>query len=258
MCQMIAMCNYVNHCAGIQKAEAKAKQYIDTRLASADQAQSAQAQLVRLRRALENEQNSAARLYRFPELNSELYIIVDVIAACIPAIQEIQNVRRSSFAVEDLIRYEALGTRMARDQMLNPPHPQRRRATAADAVFILPVLHEATLGHSPNEKITRLYRENNTQRDKLRLLEKKTVAKLRGMVENFDKIIPGFMERIETENLKEMSKSPLTVPISPDTQEILWLARLHSACIQSGDKPGFIDAAQTILRMMTVFNSQRS
>jgi hypothetical protein len=166
-----------------------------------------------------------------------------------------QDVRRPFSSVVNTIHAHAVLRRTGREALLNPPHPKDSRASAKDAEIILPVLHEAIIGTPPNRRIRTLYMENNTQRDKRRIEEEETIAKIQAIVEKINKIIPGFVERIKTEDLKDIPKNPLQVPISPDCAEILWLAKLHSACTEFGDKPTFIEAAEMILQIMAAAKS---
>ena len=254
-CQMLAMCTYVNLCAAKPISERLAKSYIDTRIMSANQVRSVKTHLIKLSKALEKEQSAASQLYRFPMLNKDILLIVELMSACLPAIQEIQDIRRPFFSIADLIRRQAVLRRMARDGFLNPPHPRHLRASAADAEIILPVLHEALIGAPPDEKVITLYLENNTQRDLGRFDEEETIAKINAMEERFNTIVPEFKERIRAEDLKDITKRPLELPVSTDCSEIMLLAQIHSSSVQSGDKSGSIQAVQIMLEIMVAANS---
>lgn len=249
-CQMYAMCNYVLLCVGAVQARSQAENFIERRFAAADKAKSTRSELEKLQKALEAEEMTATRMYGFPALNNELRSITELMSACLTAIDEIQKVRKHFFSIELIIKGNAVLRRLARKFYLNPKHPDISRATGADTALILPFLHEAIADSPLSDSIAILYKENNTQRDKLRFPEEKTQAKLNEMVERFNKIIPNFCERIEIENLQDMHKTPIEVAISPPCGEILMLAKFHSECVRSGNIQGFIDTFEAILKMM--------
>jgi hypothetical protein len=248
---MDAMCTYVHLCASVPQEQSQAASFIERRSKAAKAIDSTTRQLQTLSNALIDEEAMATRQYGFLDLNKELRGIVSLMAASVEAIQQIQKIRQHSFYLDRMIGHYALLIRKARSGILSPPHPKGRRATAADAEHILPLLHEAMTGSAPSQAIEVYYRENNTSRDMARFFHEETKAKLQKLIDGLNCIIPGFEERIGTEPLEDIPKTPVQVPVSPDCAEILWLADIHSAYIHSHNQGGFLDLAQALLEMLS-------
>jgi hypothetical protein len=253
---MIAMCTYVGLNASQGEMREDAESFINRRFESAKQADSTAKQVSALRTALMDEEISALHRFGFPELNKELYLVLDLISACIEAIQDVQRIRQFSFSLLRTQRLQAAQIKMARDQALNSERHKGNRASARDLEVILPVLHEAITGAPPNDKAATTYKENNMTKDALRLREEKTIAKLQSMVNGFNEVLPGFMDRLDNEHLKDMPKSPRMIPLSDSSSEILWLSDIHAACTQADDKSAILVQLQAIQEVVTIIVRQ--
>lgn len=232
-CQMAAMFVYAQLCANGSNEHTKAKLYLERRLASADQIQPTLTQIGKLRKALEDEDRTAAELYAFPKLNDDAILITSLMSGCVQGIQEIQKIHRDSYNLHRTNRALALLRRMARDQLLECPHPQDAKARASDIEQMLTPIHEALTGRPPDHKTAALYLEVNMTRDALRQAEEKNIAKLQELIDGFNEIVPDFLERICDQNLEELEKTPRQVQVPSDLEEILLLASVHLAFTKS-------------------------
>lgn len=239
-CLMVNMCTYVLLCIGRPELTEKAASLIEKRFEVSKQIKSTVDQLAALRRALSDEESFAFHNYNFPEMNERAQSILGLMSACTETVQEFQQIGKSKFSVQGILRKHALLMKEARYDICHCKHLKGLKPTAEIVERLLPVVHEAISGSYPDNRIEKLYDFDNMERDARRLFDELNVAKLHNMIEGFNKIIPGFLKRIVNEDLESIVKISPEHPISLNAEEIVALSDLHEIYTNSCNQLEFV------------------
>ncbi len=116
--------------------------------------------------------------------------------------------------------------RMARDQAMGVDHPGHARVSATDLAQILPLLEQAITGSDsfPNRNYLEDYSPENLLKDVSRMREEKTIDRIKKIAAKFERIMPGFSERIAFEPYEDIPKQPLKAPLPIEAAEVLVLS----------------------------------
>jgi hypothetical protein len=182
--------------------------------------------------------------------------VLDLGSACIESIDRMERLQSSAISVGGYVNNLSVLIRMARGQTLGVDHPSHRRAPAQDLSTILPVLHEAIAGGYPSRNECVDYDPDNLTKDVSRMREEELIGRVKSIIDGFERIIPGFSERIMIEPLSDMPKFPRQVPLSADDSEVCDLSDLHRIFRGLQDReaaakalPVCIEAAQEFLEI---------
>ena len=172
-CQMLYLYEYILSRQAIQEMEIKTKKYFELRQASVDQIEASQKIVSRLQKALSEEQKGAASLFKFPELNRDMLSIVQLIGACLNAVEEMKKLHVENHSLGRADKKSSVISKFWADLSLKHAHPGNKQASTPDLTALLPVISEAITGKtstknfladSLNEEATRFHNKDSERK----------------------------------------------------------------------------------------------
>jgi hypothetical protein len=149
-------------------------------------------------------------------------------SGCIDAADDMERIQTRGVCIQTVINDLSALNRMARDQALGVDHPEHPRASATDLAHILPLLEQSITGSFPTRNYLIDYSPDNLLRDVSRMREDETINRIKSMTQKFERIMPGFRERISFEPYEAIPKQALSAQLPTDTTEVLMLSEIHT------------------------------
>ncbi len=149
-CQMKAICDYVATCVTRSEDQARAKRYLATRQSSDEEFKRVAERINTLQKALQEEDASLMRKFKFPPLSKDISPSLALISGCLDAIRETRRVHRASYSEQRFgyLRYALQKIHAAR--ALANPHSDATQLRPEQVAEMMPVIHEVIAGKFPH------------------------------------------------------------------------------------------------------------
>jgi hypothetical protein len=227
-CQLLPTFTYAYFCIERRRIESGFRSWLKQVVSTMHATQEVQRALKQLGTTLQQQASRVDASFVGPGAKSPQLMTLAHASDCLQAIDDMERIQTRGVCVRTFTSKLSVLCRMARDQALGVDHPEHPRASATDLAHILPLLEQSITGSFPTRNYLIDYSPDNLLRDVSRMREEETINRIRSMTQKFERIMPGFRERISFEPYEAIPKQALSAQLPIDTTEVLMLSEIHT------------------------------
>jgi hypothetical protein len=227
-CQLLPAFAYASFCMKRSSIESEFSSWLKLVAGTMRATQKVQRGLEQLGTTLQHQASRVDASFVGPEAKSPQLMTLALASACTQAIDDIEQIQTRRVCLRTFTSQLSVLYRMARDQALGVDHLEHPRTSATDLACILPLLEQSITGSFPSRNYLKDYSPENLLKDVSRMREEETIGRIKSIAEKFERIMPGFRERIAFEPYDAIPKRPLTAHLPVDATEVLMLSEIHT------------------------------
>jgi hypothetical protein len=227
-CQLLPAFVYASFCLKRRSLESEFSSWLKQVASTMHATQEVQRALKQLGATLQQQASSVDASFVGPGAKSPQLMTLAHASDCIQAIDDMERIQTRGVCVRTFTGQLSVLYRMARDQALGVDHREHAGASATDLADILPLLEQSITGSFPSRNYLKDYSPGNLLKDVSRMREEETINRIRSLTQKFERIMPGFRERIAFEPFEAIPKRPLRAQLPIDTTEVLMLSEIHT------------------------------
>lgn len=229
-CQLLPAFTHAHFCVERLKGEAEFRSWLGQVASTTRAILKVQRAHKQLRKTLQRQANRVAQSFVGPGAKAPQLTALAAASDYIQAIDGMEQVQTRKASIQTFKSHLSVFRRMARDQAMGVDHPGHARVSAIDLAEILPLLEQSITGSKslPTRNYLVDYSPENLLKDVARMTQDETLDRIKKIAAQFERVMPGFSDRIAFEPYEDIPKQPLEAPLPIEAAEVLALSEIHA------------------------------